>query len=143
MVETHKYLICGQQKPGYSLPVDPKYFVEPDPISDMLETERRDLLDRIDTLEDHVKSRKELMYTNLSHIDENTSQLGQTLSRTMLLHPYDVDEVSKLERELFNLENQKRMEKTNTWRDIWNVSKELLELMKEYQQLRKRENFLK
>lgn len=122
---------------------DPKYFVQTDLVSDMLDAERRDLLDRIDKLESFVNERKKLMYENLTELDEGLSYASQRIAQAQDWNPYDHKHASDLERRFGDIQQQKQMEKNHTWSDIWNVNRELLELMKDYQQLRKREKLVK
>lgn len=123
-------------------PFDPRYFVQipdqgPGFLDDILEADRKDLLERMDSLEAYITQRKELLYENLNRIDQDSCDLGTKVNKALITHPYDQQSVPNLERSLFDLEKQKREEKTNAWKDIWQVSKELLEVMKDYQNMKK------
>lgn len=122
---------------------DAKYFVETDPVADMLDGERRDLLDRIDKLESHITQRKKLMYENLNRMDEDSCSVGSRISQAQIVNPYDRIGANRLEDNVLDLERQKRTEKDNAWKDMWFINKELLELMKQYQDFRRKERVVK
>jgi len=126
-------------------PFDPRYFVQvanqtAGPLDSMLEADRKDILDRMDSLEAYITQRKDIMYENLDRIDQDSCDLGSKLNSARLAQPYDHMSHNQLERNLFDLERQKREEKTHAWKDVWLISKELLEVMKDYQNFKKMED---
>lgn len=122
---------------------DPKYFVSQNSpsIDDMFDKERKDLLERIDRLEGFISDRKRIQYDNLNRIENDTCNLDSKLYQAKSISPYDHLQHNQIEKELVNLESQKRLENVNAWRDMWLVQKEALELFKSYQQLRQMKDF--
>ena len=123
---------------------DEKYFVpSPDPIMEMLDKDRKDLLERIDMLDKWLDQRKKILYDNLGRIGYNICRVDSSIRHSEWTNPYDHRDIQGLEKSLIDLEQQKRMENTGAWKDMWLVSKELLELTRQYQQQRKREQVMK
>ena len=129
-------------RPNYT-DFDPKYLLSPavDPIADMMDSNRKDLLERMDKLESYLGHRKKILYDNLDRIVDDTCQVSSLLNQARLTSPYDRLPQQNLERQLFDLEQQKRQEQAGAWKDIWLVTKELLEFMKQYQNLKRMEAF--
>jgi len=130
-------------KNNYGL-FDEKYFVpSPDPIMEMLDTDRKDLLERIDILDKWLDQRKQIQNDNLSRIEYDICQVDSSIRHSEWINPYDHRELHGLERSIIDLEEQKRMENTGAWKDMFLVGKELLELTRQYQQQRKREQVMR
>jgi len=124
---------------------DPRYFVPSAveagaPSLDFLDSEKKDLRERMQKLESWIEDRKRIMDENLLRIEEDTCLVDRQVEETACREPLDPKHIHDLEGSLLELENQKRLEKTGAWKDMFLVSKELLELFKEYQRLGRMES---
>lgn len=124
-------------------PFDPKYFVASDPLADLLGADKRDLIERIAKLEGWLDERKKILYDNLARIDDDVCRADSDLYHVRVTHPYEPRLAEGIERTLFSLEEQKRLERGGAWKDMWLVNKELLEMTRQYQQLTKRDLIVK
>ena len=124
-------------------PFDPKYFVESDPLAEMVSADKRDLGERIGKLETWLDDRKKILYDNLARIEDDICHADSDLYHARLTHPYDTRPAEGIERTVFDLEQQKRFERGGAWKDMWLVNKELLELVRQYQQLQRRDQIMK
>lgn len=123
-------------------PFDPKYFVESDPLADMIGADKRDLGERIGKLESWLDDRKKILYDNLARIEDDVCHAESDLYHVRATHPYEARPAEGIERTLFDLEQQKRFERGGAWKDMWLVNKELLELVRQYQQLKRRDQIM-
>lgn len=124
-------------------PFDPKYLVPSDPLADLFGADKHDLVERIAKLEGWLDERKKILYDNLGRIDDDICRADSDLNFVRYSHPYEPRLAEGIERTLFNLEEQKRLERGGAWKDLWLVNKELLELTRQYQQLRRRDQLVK
>ena len=124
-------------------PFDPKYLVASDPISDLFGADKRDLVERIGKLESWLDERKKILYDNLARIEDDVCRADSDLYHVRVTHPYEPRLAEGIERTLFNLEEQKRLERGGAWKDLWLVNKELLELTRQYQQMNRRDQLVK
>ena len=124
-------------------PFDSKYFVEESPLEDMFASEKKDLGERISKLESWITDRNALMYDNLARIDEKECEVDSQIYWARCIHPYEPREVQGLEKTLVDLEVQRRLERGGAWKDCFLVNKELIELIRQYQQLKRRDVLLK
>ncbi len=124
-------------------PFDPQYFVASDPLDDLFGGDKRDLVERIAKLEGWLDERKKILYDNLARIDDDVCRADSDLYHVRVTHPYEPRLAEGIERTLFNLEEQKRLERGGAWKDLWLVNKELLELTRQYQQMNRRDQLVK
>src|SRR3989304_4654960 len=112
--------------PNYSLPLDENYLIKAtDPLADLLDQDRKDLIERIDKLESLGGERNTLMYDNLSRLDQEDCYSSSLLSSARSGQPYDTRRLQGLEKNVLDVEQRKRMEKGGAWKDIWLITKEL------------------
>ncbi len=97
----------------------------------------------IDALESTRYERRKILYDNLARIDDDVCRADSDLYHVRVTHPYEPRLAEGIERTLFNLEEQKRLERGGAWEDLWLVNKELLEQTRQYQQLTKRDLIVK
>ena len=130
-------------KDEYKTGFEAEYLVQdsPDSIDKLFDQDRRDLLDRIDKIQGFMDQRMKIMYDNLYQIDQDSCGLGTRVEGIKQTQPYETQQISQLERGIFDLEKQKRHEKEAAWKDVWHLNKELITLMKEYQNMKKMEDF--
>ena len=136
MVETHK-------SKKYGLPFDGRYCVQSDPLADMLDAEKRDLGQRISKLESWLQDRNSLMYSNLSQLDDRECAVDSRMYWLRTAHPYEIKETQGIEKSLLDIEFHKHLERGSAFKDMWLVNKELIELVRQYQQLKRRDLILK
>lgn len=122
---------------------DPKYFVASDPLAELMTADKRDLAERIVKLEGWLDERKKILYDNLARIEEDVCRADSELYHIKITHPYEARPAEGIERALFDLEQQKRFERGGAWKDMWLVNRELLELVKQYQSLKRRDQLMK
>ncbi len=76
----------------------PKYFIQaPEKsgglggsgLDDILDADRRDILDRMDKLQDYVSQRKQIMYDNLERIDQDSCDINNRIEHVKVLEPYN------------------------------------------------------
>ena len=118
-------------------PFDAKYFVESDPLAEMVDADRKDLAERIGKLEGWLDDRKKILDENISRLEDQVCLVDSEMNRVQINPSYDLRPVLDLDRSLLAIDEQKCREKTGAWKDMFLVGKELLELMKQYQRLKR------
>lgn len=124
----------------YQQTFDKKYLVEIDDtlLSDaIIKRKLKDLNERVNWFDFLIRERNSIASHNIFAIEQDIMSVNNRLAQVAVMWGHDPEEVSSLEKAVFDLENQKRNESASCWRDLWQVKKELLELGKEQQSLKR------
>ena len=124
-------------------------FLQPtstDPLDQFLSHKRRFLAQSVEDILGLIYEREQLKYDNHQKIDFDSTKIGTRLFEVDYWRAGsnpNIDKVrSNLERELFAMEKEKRMEEVACWRDIARLRTDLREVMREVSQETRRTNLL-
>jgi len=94
------------------------------------------------TLELHERLRVRTL--NFQSLDQDTSLINTMLFALIQQHPYDLNSRGKsaLESKLFDIEKERRSERTESWKDIIQVMKDFLTTWEAHEQAKIRAEVL-
>jgi hypothetical protein len=114
-------------------------------LDQLLGVKSRILRTKLDVLAAEIGERLRLRSRNLIRIDADKERIGGVMDRISRLADYrlrDHREKSELYEELFNLENERRSQDVECWRDIVMVMRDFLAVWEAHEQAKARAIFL-
>lgn len=116
---------------------------EPEVLAALVDSQRKDLVERKDRLEAWLGGRQSVMDSNLSAIDSEIGKMDCAKEWSRSINPYDHEAIRGLEKLIMENELRKGLERSGAWKDMWLVQKELLEITKELQRLKRMEEMVR